>query len=33
LNLVFRTSKPAQRESVTIEQEFFSFDRWIRSCW
>jgi hypothetical protein len=32
LNLVFRTSKPAQKESVTIEQEFFSYHRWIRSC-
>ena len=32
LNLVFRTSKPAQRESVTIEQEFFSYHRWNRSC-
>ena len=32
LNLVFRTSKPAQKESVTIEQEFFSYHRSIRSC-
>ena len=32
LNLVFGTSKPAQKESVTIEQEFFSYHRWIRSC-
>ena len=32
LNLVFRTSKPAQKESATIEQEFFSYHRWIRSC-
>ena len=31
LNLVFRTSKPAQKESVTIEQEFFSYHRSIRS--
>jgi hypothetical protein len=31
LNLVFGTSKPAQKESVTIEQKFFSFHRWLRS--
>jgi hypothetical protein len=33
LNLVFRTSKPAQKESVTIEQEFFSYHWWIRCYW
>jgi hypothetical protein len=27
LNLVFGTSKPAQKESATIEQEFFSYHR------
>jgi hypothetical protein len=32
LNLVFGTSKPAQKESATTEQEFFSYHRWIRSC-
>lgn len=32
LNLVFGTSKPAQRESVTIEQEFFSYHQWMRPC-
>ncbi len=31
LNLVFGTSKPAQKESATIEQAFFSYHRWIRS--
>src|SRR5205823_14827012 len=29
LNLVFGTSKPAQKESATIEQAFFSYHRWI----
>ena len=32
LNLVFGKSKPVQKESVTIEQEFFSYHRWNRSC-
>jgi hypothetical protein len=32
LNLVFGTSKPAQKESAKIEQEFFSYHRWNRSC-
>jgi hypothetical protein len=32
LNLVFGTSKPAQKESATIEQVFFSYHRWNRSC-
>ena len=31
LNLVFGRSKPAQKESATIEQAFFSYHRWIRS--
>jgi hypothetical protein len=32
LNLVFGTSKPAQKESATTEQEFFSYQPVIRSC-
>jgi hypothetical protein len=32
LNLAFGTSKSAQKESATIEQKFFSYHRWIRSC-
>ena len=32
LNLVFGTSKPAQKESATTGREFFSYHRWIRSC-
>jgi hypothetical protein len=32
LNLVFGTSKPAQKESVRIEQGIFSYHRLIRCC-
>jgi hypothetical protein len=32
LNLVFGTSKPAQKASLTTEQKFFSYHREIRSC-
>ena len=32
LNLVFGTSKPAQKESETKGRESFSYHRWIRSC-
>jgi len=32
LNLVFGTSKPAQKESAKTGQKFFSYHRWIRSC-
>jgi len=32
LNLVFGTSKPAQKESAKTGRKFFSFHRWIRSC-
>jgi hypothetical protein len=31
LNLVFGTSKPAQKDLAATEQEFFSYHRWIRS--
>ena len=31
LNLVFDTSKPAQKESATTRGEFFSYHGWLRS--
>ena len=31
-NLVFRTSKPAQKESAKTGRKFFLYHRWIRSC-
>jgi hypothetical protein len=33
LNLVFGTSKPAQKESAKIEQEFFSHTGGINLVW
>jgi hypothetical protein len=32
LNLVFGTSKSAQKESAKTGRKFFSYDPWIRSC-